>query len=521
MIKLLITDDEPEIVDGIYYILKESDLLDISIVKTYSGVEAYNYIKEHRVDIVLSDIRMPVLDGFGLKKKVLELWHDTEFIFLTGYNEFDYVYKAIKSDNVQYILKTESEQVIIETVSQVISKILDKHSNFKFIREAKPLVIKELLKKILTNNKISEKYIISQFEKLNIPLLYEREIFILIARFENHSDKYYPELYISLDEIITLFLSNKCESVSYSTGDKGVWIFQSKTLDSCYNTVKGYLESIQDTYHSNLSSTVSLFLGHKDIMIEDFYYEYKKINIVINSRFLGSKDILFLNLQREESMLNKNKDSLTKFDIMKEFDDISDSLIRGDLKKYEKSCNLFFDSMNNINISNGIVMMEIVMKFTNIFITYINKTGYELNTNEENRLLDGKMDKDKIEQFYPDLGRRICNGLRRDKVNEDRNHIFRINKYISENISSDLSLTSLADKFYFNSSYLSRRYSQLTGIKLSVYIKDTKIRRAKELLQNTNLQINEIGLAVGFDSAAYFTSFFKKYTGITPREFRC
>ncbi|MGL1890825.1 MAG: AraC family transcriptional regulator [Spirochaetaceae bacterium] len=100
------------------------------------------------------------------------------------------------------------------------------------------------------------------------------------------------------------------------------------------------------------------------------------------------------------------------------------------------------------------------------------------------------MNKDKTELFYPKLNRKISYGLRLDKANENRNLIFRINKYISENIASDLSVTKIADEFYFNSPYLSRRYKLLTGIKLSVYIKDAKIRRSKELLQNTHILVN-------------------------------
>ena len=92
--------------------------------------------------------------------------------------------------------------------------------------------------------------------------------------------------------------------------------------------------------------------------------------------------------------------------------------------------------------------------------------------------------------------------------------------YIENNLHDDLSLTNLAEKVYLNPSYLSRFYHQAAGHKLSQFIEEARIRRAKELLEEGHEKIHEIAKNVGYETAASFTRFFKKTEGISPQEYR-
>jgi two-component system response regulator YesN len=98
--------------------------------------------------------------------------------------------------------------------------------------------------------------------------------------------------------------------------------------------------------------------------------------------------------------------------------------------------------------------------------------------------------------------------------------ISRINKFIEDNVSRDLSLTKIARAVYFNASYLSRFYKQNTGINILEYISELKVEKAKELLANPDLKINKISAQTGFDSPSYFTAFFRKYAGQSPKQYR-
>lgn len=96
----------------------------------------------------------------------------------------------------------------------------------------------------------------------------------------------------------------------------------------------------------------------------------------------------------------------------------------------------------------------------------------------------------------------------------------RIFDYIEKNIDQDLSLIKIAEHVNFNSSYLSRLFKKAYGKTLSEYIWEYKLIKAKEMLSNSNLKINEIAVKLGFESRTYFARFFKRMTGITPKEYR-
>jgi len=96
----------------------------------------------------------------------------------------------------------------------------------------------------------------------------------------------------------------------------------------------------------------------------------------------------------------------------------------------------------------------------------------------------------------------------------------RIKQYIAEHLSEDLSLSRLAEMVYFNPSYLSRLFRQITGSNLLSYINHARIEKAKELLRGKEVKIYEVASAVGYESPSYFTQFFKKTLKMSPQEYR-
>ncbi len=123
MFKMLIVDDEEYITDSLYYYFMEHEYLNIEIYKCYSAVRAKELINSIRFDLVLSDISMPCMDGLTLLKEIKLLRPLCRVIFFTGYKEFDYVYEAMKYENVQYLLKTESYEDILKVVETTLKEI--------------------------------------------------------------------------------------------------------------------------------------------------------------------------------------------------------------------------------------------------------------------------------------------------------------------------------------------------------------------------------------------------------------
>lgn len=107
-----------------------------------------------------------------------------------------------------------------------------------------------------------------------------------------------------------------------------------------------------------------------------------------------------------------------------------------------------------------------------------------------------------------------------EEYNNSKLLIRNIKAYIADHLSTDLSVTNLAEVFNYNPSYISRLFKQIEGTVLSQYIKTVRINKAKHLLRSTSLSVQSIADAVGFDTAQYFSMVFRKEVGVTPKTYR-
>lgn len=137
MYRLLIVDDEPYTVDGLYELLQDSTMPELDLYKACSAEEALQWLLRVKIDIVLSDIRMPGMDGLQLRKKVKERWPLCKFIFLTGMNDAGYARQALRDGSVDYILKTEGDEPILKSIRAAIDALDRELLNDRHLLSAK------------------------------------------------------------------------------------------------------------------------------------------------------------------------------------------------------------------------------------------------------------------------------------------------------------------------------------------------------------------------------------------------
>ncbi|WP_163536523.1 response regulator [Gracilibacillus sp. YIM 98692] len=137
MYKVLLVDDERMILDGIAMIIDWKTLGVQLIGKEKNGLDALNFMEKYQPDIVITDITMPGLDGLGLVAKCTELYPDIKWIFISGYNEFEYARKAMRYGVKHYLLKPCNEQQISEALTDVIKEKENEEKAIHFLQNIK------------------------------------------------------------------------------------------------------------------------------------------------------------------------------------------------------------------------------------------------------------------------------------------------------------------------------------------------------------------------------------------------
>ncbi|MGO4695630.1 helix-turn-helix domain-containing protein [Paenibacillus sp. 2TAB26] len=441
MYRLLIVDDEPVIVNGLVQLFQGNKDFELDICKAYSSGEALEIAKKTKLDILISDIRMPQKNGLQLVDEMVYYWPACRVIFLTGYSEFDYVYEALKKNVENYILKTEGIEPIFQAVKEVIGKLeeeksvkLQQEKAQRHIQIAEPYLKKEMMDAMLGGEPLPSLLTESIYAEVEFGIAAERPAFFLVGQV----DRLEVENLKVLESVQRIFDNHLPASIAREkaiyNGSSLLWILQAD------EELLGRFRGNQPDENTKEQGIASYMKGILELVQNECVEVLSaSVSFGISGNLLGKWDTLHLQVEAVRAMIQKRAAFGQKMVIV----------------DYEKS-----------------------------------------NACESD--MSGEMKQEEFKQLL----------------------IEQIHQYVHNNLSKDVSLTAIADEVHFNPSYLSRYYKQITGHNLLEYIQSTKMTVAIDLMMNTSLKLNEIASKAGFDSASYFTTFFKKMTGLSPQEYR-
>lgn len=157
MYQLLIVDDEPVLADGLAQFMEEREVIpELAVYCAYSANDAIKWLSRTKIDVVVTDICMPGMTGLQLQKEITGRWPRCKVIFLTGYDDFNYVKSAIHHEGMDYILKTEEDEVIIKAIVRALEKVQEEEKKQDILCKAKkhmelasPLLRRDFLHELL------------------------------------------------------------------------------------------------------------------------------------------------------------------------------------------------------------------------------------------------------------------------------------------------------------------------------------------------------------------------------------
>lgn len=532
MYRLLIVDDEELITDGLYDVFSRLMPDDLDVYKAYSGKEALEWMTRTRIDIILTDISMPGLSGLELIEEVQELWPHCKVVFLTGYDNFDYIYQAIQMNNVKYLLKTEGYDKVIDTVKEIVNELdnapgesklfqLSEEEKYAYELMAQSDFMRHVLQKSKTVCSDLEG-LTKEFEHLNIPLDSEEDVYLVMGSLDYPKEKTYTERSHILYYIRSKWdrhFSNQIKSISIVDRYGGlVWFVQADQgkqprPDRLADFFEGALELIQEdclkTLNLTVQFTISNGLTNWQSLSNKYVYLRQLQQLKLDTNYPSiikeknhdkDQSIEGLNPTPKMDILTAHLSANRKDEFFAEFADLTDSLEQA---SYHQVTETYFSIA---------------------LVLYVNISQKNLQNRIPN--FDKLLKIDRHESFRSSLKylEQVANQLFELKQTNDQDRaskvIDRVSQYIQHHLHEDLSLVRLAEIHYFNPSYLSHLFKQEKGINLSEYIDRYRIRQAKKYLKDPDLKVRDVSERVGYHSAHSFTRFFKKMTGSTPKEYR-
>ncbi|MFD0712750.1 helix-turn-helix domain-containing protein [Paenibacillus sp. GCM10027626] len=514
--------------------------LELDVYKAFSADEAIDWLQRTKMDIVITDIRMPGMSGLQLLTLIKERWPHCKVILLTGHNAFDYVYEAIRYDGVRYLLKTEGYDAILELVRAAIAEIDEAHRKADLIATADhqmklalPMLHKEMLSGLLRGGRITAERRISRFGQLDFPLDAQRGVRLLLARMEI-SGETADENAFRFDLAIERYMGGKYSKAFLIWEDRTlIWLLQPAPStpeqpdeDSETCQLKGNLELALETCEETFGVSAHFLLDDRRAKWEEVADRFAALRKEIASLpAVGGKGSIAGYAAALSPVPKARAHDMALLQV-KKLDLLASLLESGQKTAFSELLEEMLSSAERP------VAADFPQAALGIY--------YPLSLMLLAHVQGWKMEEQLTELLEPDLQlvynpalapARAGEAFRTftDLLFEWRQHeqdsrvnsvILFVQSYVQEHLEQDLSLVRLAEVSRLNPSYLSRLFKRVTGINLNVYIQEARLNKAAELLRESDYKIYEIARMAGYEYPPYFTKIFRKSLGMSPQQYR-
>ena len=486
MYSILLVDDELLVLETLRdYVDWKS--LNCKVYTARNGQRAIEQIQEHEPDIIITDIQMPIMNGIELAKWVKETNQKGKLVFLTGYDDFDYIKEAFNVDAVDYILKPFSVAGIEKAVNK-IKMILEKES---IVTDSISIAKRKMLAEICRNERISES-IISEFEKLT-GTTRDKISYGVVC------------LYGDIQGVKEELVLNELAAIEHVIPIEGGFVF----IVSSYINPKDFAKRIQELLfqHDNQKHLVSyeeqfVNLGNLYLYFNQFKELQKKVF------YMKDRDVTPLNQLVKWEIPERCEQATT---LMTMIETLQNTIIEGKSDKAKEVIRTYLCSLIG-NSSNEIIrQVETIYMLINEQIT---KTT--IPSREEKQFDHFYAMKEDLINYVDRISDRY-----EDKRENPRYYVVEyVKQYVKENYMNPINIDYMADGIHLSPNYLRSIFKELEEITVGDYITDYRFNKACNLLKQRKYKVKEVSLMVGYENVSYFCSQFTKRYGKTPTEYR-
>ena len=499
----MLVEDEEFILQGIRCIIDWEELSMNVVSMVHNGREALERFLEEPVDIIVTDVEMPQMNGLELLEEIRKINPRTRCLILSGYDEFEYARAALKLDVEEYILKPINEEQLKQALLDA-AKELDELDRKQAAETEDRIGWHKLLKGKMDSGEAAEFYrMLPEMdggEKIYVSIMKidtgsvenQESLQVILSAVQGMPHKI-RAVYLAADTLLLLLYAKKeCTDgealerfgVLQDDLESGHGIFSFLTVASPISTYGDLAKSYQ---MASKMQKYRVLEGYGNCIAESYIRERKTQDVVIDETLL------------RKMILKKDQDGARQY-----IEDLFINNLRSEVR---------VDVLYQLALKLAVLLQDIKAEY---------KLGQSGNFQDLSEMTEKIYQADDIfglkAIFMAEIAEIIlCLHM------EDSQYtpvVKQIMEEVRKNYREDMNLKTLSYKYHMNASYLGQIFQKEAGCSFTQYLSNTKNKIAKDLILNTNMKINDIAKEVGYPDTSYFYRKFKQCYGVSPASLR-
>ncbi|MFS0723024.1 response regulator transcription factor [Paenibacillus sp. 1P07SE] len=544
MIDILLVDDEVYVTSSLAKTIPWAAVGIRHVYQAASAQEALALLEETPVDIVVTDIAMPEMDGLALLQVIGERWPHIKSILLSGHSDFQYARKAVQLQAFDYILKPLNDDDFVHILTGAINALKDeweqaeKMHQLQYSRKSDLKVLRaNLMMDLVLGRQLSPKTLQEKLQQYEIPLVPDKPTVLLLVQL----GRQFSHLDYNSVSLMEFAIGNIAEE-SFA-GSFQVWhgkapheylilLVQPRSdappsvqysTDGRTKRQKQLAEAAQ-SFRTNVSNYLK---GDISIVVTEWF----QFPDAVSAAYRAGLGTMFMIAHEEHHTIHyleerdgrgaahvKSLESLYKPPTL---------ITLLESKRWEavreKIGEVFVD-LTKTGYSRE-HLYEVYLALTNAYLYVAHRQGHYVSQIDElgiNFILDQTivLSPERLRGWSDEVLRKLESELAQKEESAKSFIVKQVHEIVASNLSQDTTVKTIADRVFLHPVYLSKVFKAETGESLSDWIISFKMERALYLLKHTNKKIYEITSDLGYQNPQYFSKTFKKYYGSTPQEFR-
>lgn len=499
------------------------------------GELAFPMISEKRPDIVITDIRMPFMDGIELSRMIKEEYPEIKIIILSGHEEFEYAKAAIQIGVEEYLLKPINGDELLQVVNRVAQKIKEENESRETLQEGEGDENFEYAKRQLLSSLIDDNASLSdameQGKKIHLNLMAQcYNIMMLKLQRKNKEQGFSQrilELYKTMEDTLK---EQDGQSIMFDRAPEGkVILFMGSGEEEILRNMDVFAGQFREILPEYEDVTYFGSVGVPVMRLRELGESYEAASHGFSYRFLTEPNQIVDNHTVFDQTRNEKKFSCSigSVDIQNLDKQKIESFLKGGemdeihffVEEYMKNTG---DAGKNSMIFRQYIVMDMFFAASH-FLTQITdgreQLGEPFESPEQMQKIVSDLEATVV--YIKELFTKVMQVRDAQTTEHNSDVVENAKKYISENYhDEELTLNTVAHEVNVSPNHLSAMFSQKTGQTFVKYLTDVRMHRAKELLKCTSKRSNEICEEVGYRDPHYFSHLFKKNVGCSPIQYR-